>query len=79
MGAREGKSLTLAPITLHICLFKSSVCIVFHGLFIGNPAFPLSKTKALPYMKGAINCAKQAITVKRSENSWLAAALMRRD
>ena len=56
--ANEDESLSCAIVSLRVILFKSSVCIVFHGSFIGNPAFPLPKRNNLPYMKSAMGCAR---------------------
>ena len=36
-----------------IALYCSSKCIVFHGLVLGNPTFPLHIGTDRPYMKGA--------------------------
>ncbi len=54
--ASENRVSAFCVVPLHCCLFKSSVFIVFHGLFIGNPMFPLTNRTAQPYMKGAMGC-----------------------
>jgi hypothetical protein len=55
--AIEDKSLSCAIVSLLVIWFKSSVCIVFHGSFIGNPVFPLPTRNNLPYMNSAMGCA----------------------
>jgi hypothetical protein len=42
---------------LLLSLYCSSKCIVFHGLVLGNPTFPLHTGTYRPYMKGATQCA----------------------
>ena len=59
--ASENRTSVFCVVPLHCCLFNSSVFIVFHGQFIGNPVFPLIHRTAQPYMKGALGCIPQVL------------------
>ena len=41
---------------LFCTLYCASKCIVFHGLILGNPTFPLHTGTNRPYMKSAMQC-----------------------